>query len=128
VGFRDVLDASTGLAMDDWKQLLIKHSCGRTDHSMRYGIDIIHDDPTGRFKCEMHNYVGLKALSEVTLPKWVQGYDLGVTTNRVGLYSASETPSPLIVCTKRLYDLLKTNSITGVRYEVAYIHDGRTEE
>lgn len=88
----------------------------------RFGIDPFDADDEGRYRCPLGHTVGLNILSELSIGRgsW-GGADIAVTRQYVGSRQGVLVPSPLIVISPRLRQLLIEHDIKGFKTEVAYL-------
>lgn len=88
----------------------------------RFGIDPFDDDAEGRYRCPLGHTMGLNILSELSIGRdsW-DGADIAVTRQYVGSRQGVLVPSPLIVVSPRLRQLLIKHDIKGFKTEVVYL-------
>ena len=103
-----------------WYQLIVTGSVGPSVAPTRYGISYFDDDVSGAYTCREHLLSGLHILSEIYLKRAVrETYDLALTDNRIGRRSGVLMPTPLMVASRRCYELITKNHVTGCRFEIA---------
>jgi hypothetical protein len=122
VEFERVENVGSRRPMDDWYQLKIWGSAGRTSAPTRFGIDYFRDAPDERFMCLEHQLVGLNLLSEVTLAhRPTDLHDFMITSDRYGRFGGSIVPVPALIVTQRVSRLFRELSIKGALQEVVNI-------
>lgn len=105
-----------------WYRLAVSATPVDVAASTRFGIDPFDDDPAGRYRCPEGHVAGLNILSELSVARgsW-DGADIVVTRQAVGSRQGVLVPSPLIVISPRLRQLLIEHDIKGFKTEVAYL-------
>lgn len=96
----------------------------------QYGIDPINTDKAGKFRCplsgvkNLRHSQGLNQLSELFVKRstW-DGSDIVRSAQYVGDRGGLLAPHPLILISRRLYQLLKSQGVRGYDIEVAHLVD-----
>jgi hypothetical protein len=105
-----------------WYQVLVTSEPLPTVGPTRFGIHPFDEDEEGRYRCPLGHVSGLSVLSEVWVRREVfAGNDINSTKELIGLRQGLLVPSPVLLISPRLRQLLLANNIRGYDVEVAYL-------
>ncbi len=105
-----------------WYQLVITSCPVAIVPPTRCGIHPFDNDDNGEFRCPLGHVCGLNLLSEVWIDRsqWSSN-DFCVTREVIGVRRGLLVPSPLILISSRVRELLHFHEIRGYRVEVAHL-------
>ena len=107
-------------AIAGWWQLTVTAQAGPLAERTVFGSDIFHPEPAPE-RCTVCGLtVGTTVQSELYLPRqsW-DGSDVAVTRDRVG--GRAGVPVPLLLISRRLYQLMLEHKIRSYHVEVAHL-------
>jgi len=104
-----------------WYQIIVTSNPIPMVAPSRFGIHPFDEDEEGLYRCPINHVSGLNLLSEIWVSKkqW-DGSDIVKTENMVGVRRGLLAPTPLLLISPRLQQLLFDNEIKGYRVEVAH--------
>jgi len=107
-----------------WYQLTVHGKAGSVLPPTLFGTDPWDLDDERDFVCERHDVAGLGLLSQVHLSgdEW-DGSDIAGTATLYGHRLSPHVPRPIIVISKRFYDLLMRHKIKGFKAEPVKLPD-----
>lgn len=116
--------AYASAAMQKWKQLHIIKNVGWASKQTVFGIDPFDVDKTGEYRCPSKHVSGLNLISELFLErKNTEDLDIGITSDFIGYRQGLLVPFPLIVISKKIYEVLVKSEIKGYSVEIVHLTD-----
>ncbi len=105
-----------------WYQIQITSRPVTIATNTKFGIDPFDDDAAGRYRCPFGHTYGLDVLSEVFVrgETWY-GDDIVQTSEMVGVRMGYLRPSPLILISPRMRDVLLDINAKGYELEIAHL-------
>jgi hypothetical protein len=105
-----------------WYQLVVTSTPVQMVPPTRFGVTPFDEDLEGHYRCPLGHVSGLNLLSELWVPRaaWDES-DIAKTENAVGVRRGLLVPSPLLLISPRLWQLLTDEKIKGYKAEVAHL-------
>ena len=112
----------SGKPIPIWYQLAVTSSDAEIVPSTRVGLKPFNNDPEGECRCPLGDTIGLALLSEVSISA-VSRSEADIVCSRqfIGLRRGLLRPSRVILISPRFRKLIESESLTGVRIEVAHL-------
>jgi len=106
----------------DWFQLVIRGDLAEVSPQTRAGNGPFDDDQEGKYRCPWGDLIGLNLLSEVSIVSETRD-DADVFSSRqfVGVRRGLLRPEKVVLASRRLYKLIKSERLKGFEFEVAYL-------
>ncbi len=105
-----------------WYQLVVASPAVPTVAPTRFGIDPFDEDVDGHHRCPFGHVSGLNQLSELWVSRgaW-DGSDVVMTKDMVGTRRGLLVPTPMLLISPRLRQLLRAEGIKGYKLDVAHL-------
>lgn len=115
-------DAVRPYKAPSWYQLTVTSRPVHMTPETRFGIHPFDLDEVGKYRCPLGHTGGLNLLSEVFVRRdQYDGSDIAMTEDLCGWRQGLLVPSPLLLISPRMREVLLQNNIRGWRWEVAYL-------
>ena len=115
-------DIKRKICLPIWYQCVVTSQPIPTISPTRFGIHPFDEDVEGRYRCPLGHVSGQSLLSEVfVLSSDYDGSDINITDDMVGIRRGLLVPSPLLLISPKLWQVLKANDIKGYRIDVAHL-------